>query len=125
MRALDDIKETVRKAALTAWRSFSSVCNRLVDGTHAPESQAQEVLDVLLPTLVRVHHIAASLSMRIRIWQSPCTSCCLGCCVSRDRAGDLSIYPRIAPAARVGCARARVVARNGGRACMLMLRPRV
>ena len=39
MRAVDDIKESVRKAALAAWRALSSVINRLADGSLAPAEQ--------------------------------------------------------------------------------------
>ena len=41
LRATDDIKESVRLAALQAWRSLSSVINRLCDGTLAPKAQAE------------------------------------------------------------------------------------
>ena len=54
MRAVDDIKESVRKAALSAWRALSSVINRLCDGTLAPAAQAEEVLSLVLPTLLEL-----------------------------------------------------------------------
>jgi proteasome component ECM29 len=43
LRAVDDIKESVRKAALASWRALSSVLSRLVDGAHAPAEQASVV----------------------------------------------------------------------------------
>ena len=52
MRAVDDIKESVRKGALGAWRAVSSVINRLCDGTLAPATQAGEVLGLVLPMLI-------------------------------------------------------------------------
>jgi proteasome component ECM29 len=52
MRALDDIKDSVRKAALGAWRALASVINRLSDGALAPPAQARAVLDAILPHLL-------------------------------------------------------------------------
>ena len=43
VRCVDDIKESVRKAALGAWRATSSVINRLCDGALAPSAQAEQV----------------------------------------------------------------------------------
>ena len=40
LRAVDDIKESVRKVALSAWRALSSVLNRLCDGTLASAVRA-------------------------------------------------------------------------------------
>ena len=52
MRAVDDIKESVRKAAQSAWRGLSSVLNRLCDGALAPAKQAEATLGLVLPTLL-------------------------------------------------------------------------
>ncbi|KAL1527860.1 hypothetical protein AB1Y20_009236 [Prymnesium parvum] len=52
MRALDDIKESVRKAALAAWRALTSAAVRLVDQTNSHREHARELLDALLPTLL-------------------------------------------------------------------------
>jgi len=52
LRAVDDIKESVRKVALSAWRALSSVLNRLCDGTLASATQAEATLGLILPTLL-------------------------------------------------------------------------
>ena len=52
LRALDDVKETVRAAAATAWRSLCSACVRLADGANSSSARAQSVLDVALPALL-------------------------------------------------------------------------
>jgi len=52
MRAVDDIKESVRKAAMGAWRALSSVINRLSDGALAAPAQAEATLGLILPTLL-------------------------------------------------------------------------
>jgi len=52
MRALDDIKESVRTAAEAAWRALCSACVRLSDGSKASEAEAAAVLDVALPALL-------------------------------------------------------------------------
>ena len=54
MRALDDIKESVRKAALSAWRALTSVAARLCDQGAAPRGQAVALLEGLLPTLLEL-----------------------------------------------------------------------
>ena len=78
MRALDDIKETVRVAALTCWRALCSVCTRLCSagggggattsrgagGGGAASARAAEALDLLLPLLLErgVGHAAEDVS---------------------------------------------------------------
>uniref|UniRef100_A0A7S4BN83 Non-specific serine/threonine protein kinase n=2 Tax=Chrysotila carterae TaxID=13221 RepID=A0A7S4BN83_CHRCT len=52
MRAMDDVKETVRNAAATAWRALCSTCLRLSDGAHVSEAAAAEVLALVLPVLL-------------------------------------------------------------------------
>ena len=52
LRALDDVKETVRAAAATAWRALCSACVRLADGANSSSVRAQSVLDVALPALL-------------------------------------------------------------------------
>ena len=52
MRALDDVKETVRKAALSAWRSVCGAAIRLSDTANAPAEQAHAVLSLVLPLLL-------------------------------------------------------------------------
>ena len=49
---LDDVKETVRKAAEPAWRAVSSACVRLSDGGRASASDAEAVLEIALPILL-------------------------------------------------------------------------
>ena len=52
LRAVDDIKESVRAEATKAWRGLTSVSCRLCDHNTAPAAQAQGVLAALLPTLL-------------------------------------------------------------------------
>ncbi|EOD27648.1 hypothetical protein EMIHUDRAFT_204549 [Emiliania huxleyi CCMP1516] len=52
LRVLDDVKETVRKAAEPAWRAVSSACVRLSDGGRASASDAEAVLEIALPILL-------------------------------------------------------------------------
>lgn len=52
LRALDDIKETVRAGAKAAWRALCSACVRLTDGSKATEAEAGSVLAVVLPALL-------------------------------------------------------------------------
>ena len=75
MRTIDDIKESVRKAALAAWRALSSVINRLCDGTLAPAAQAAATLELVLPTLLEFGISHASDDVR-----ALCTRQLLGVC---------------------------------------------
>ena len=86
IRCVDDIKDSVRKAALAAWRSLSSVINRLCDGSLAPASQAEEVLGIILPGLIERGISHASDDVR-----GLCTKQLLGVC----KAAGTHIRPHV------------------------------
>ncbi len=52
LRALDDIKESVRNASQGAWRALCSATNRLSDGGTSSPADARAVLDAILPILL-------------------------------------------------------------------------
>ena len=57
LRVLDDVKETVRKAALAGWRAVCSAASRLSDPASGSVSaeQALSVLGLVLPLLLESH----------------------------------------------------------------------
>ena len=63
LRVLDDVKETVRKAALAGWRAVCGAAARLSDPATASSEQAHGVLGLMLPLLLEsgLTHSAAEV----------------------------------------------------------------
>jgi len=51
-RGIDDIKETVRKAAMALFRALSSLSVRLCDPVYTNIEQAKETVAIILPFLL-------------------------------------------------------------------------
>ena len=75
LRALDDIKESVRAAAATLLRSVRGLTLRLCDPAATPAADAAEATAVALPLLLQKGADKELLDSRLVCWW------CRGCCV--------------------------------------------